>query len=370
MTPHLHTINIAIAGCGAGIADSHLRAIAKLDPAQARIVAMCDVSAARGEPRAQQASVPFFADHRTMIEATRPDIVAICTPHPYHPQIAVDAFAGGAHVLTEKPMAIQVSEADAMIAAADAANKLLAVNFQQRFRPVVEKARAFITAGELGDLMRVQVSESWYRTNRYYADAPWRGTWKNEGGAILLNQAPHTLDLLCHLAGMPTKVWGWIKTRLHAIEAEDTAQAMLEFGNGAPGYFTSSTAEAIPAPRQRIVIVGERGAVEMADAHLTLTRFNQDVRTFAATSPSPWNAPEMMQEHIDLADDGGGHLAVYRDLVDAIATGRQPRVNGREARMSLELANAIIHSAHTGQATTLPLDRATYARTLEQLQGN
>ncbi len=208
-----------------------------------------------------------------MIEETKPDIVAICTPHPFHAQIAIDAFAQGAHVLSEKPMAVQVADADRMVAAADAANKLLAINFQMRFRPIVERARKFMAEGELGDLMRVQVSESWYRTAKYFADAPWRGTWKGEGGAILMNQSPHTMDLLCHLAGQPTKVWGWFKTRLHAIECEDTAQAMLEFGNGAPGYFTASTAEAMPSPRQRILVVGEHGALEMGDARLTLTRF-------------------------------------------------------------------------------------------------
>ncbi len=361
-----HAFRYAIVGAGAGIVESHLRALAQL-PA-ARIVGMADLSPERGGPRAAVAGCPFFTDHRAMIEATQPDIVVICTPHPSHPHIALDAFDRGAHVLSEKPMAIQVADADRMIAAAEASGKLLAVNFQQRFRPVIERAARFIAEGELGELMRVQVSESWYRTAAYYRQAPWRGTWRGEGGAVLMNQAIHTLDLLCHLAGPPARVWGWTKTRIHAIACEDTAQAMLEFRNGAPGYFTASTAEVVAPPRQRIGIVGERGMLEIGDAQLTLTTFKRGVREFALDSPNPYAAPEITCDVLDLPGDGGGHLAVYRDLEAAIVEGRQPRVSGREALMSLELANAIIYASQTGQPTTLPLDRNAYATLLEQLQ--
>lgn len=359
-------LRYVIVGAGASIADLHLRALAQLP--SARIVGMADLSPERGQPRATAAGCPFFTDHRVMIEATRPDVVVICTPHPSHPQIALDAFAFGAHVLTEKPMAIQVADADRMIAAAESAGRLLAVSFQQRFRPVIERAARFIAEGELGELMRVQVSESWYRTAAYYRQASWRGTWRGEGGAVLLNQAIHTLDLLCHLAGLPAKVWGWTKTRLHTIECEDTAQAMLEFDNGAPGYFTSSTAEASGPPRQRILVAGTRGIVEIGDARLTLTRFAQEIHEFATWESNPFATPEARQEVIELPGDGGGHLAVYRDLEAAIAEGRPPRVDGRQARMSLELANAIIYSANISQPVTLPLDAEAYAALLSKLQ--
>jgi len=360
------SLRYAIVGAGAGIVEMHLRALAQL-PA-ARIVGMSDVAPERGRPRATAAGCPFFTDHCSMIEATRPDVVVICAPHPFHPQIATDAFARGAHVLTEKPMAIQVGDAEGMIAAADAAGRLLAVSFQQRFRPVIERAARFISEGELGALARVQVTESWYRTVAYYRQAPWRGTWRGEGGAVLMNQASHTLDLLCHLAGQPVKVWGWTTTRLHTIECEDTAQAMLEFANGAPGYFSASTAEAVGGARQRILLVGERGMLEIADARLTLTHFKRDAREFAMNTPEPYASPEACTTELELPGDGGGHLAVYRDLEAAIADGRQPRVNGRQALMSLELANAITYAAHVGQPATLPLDRRAYAALLGRLQ--
>lgn len=118
----------AIIGCGASIAHSHLRALAQMP--NARIAGMCDVSEARGKPRADDAGVPFFTDHCAMLEATKPDVAVICTPHPFHAALAVDAFERGVHVLTEKPMAVHAAEADRMIEAADRAGRLLAINFQ------------------------------------------------------------------------------------------------------------------------------------------------------------------------------------------------------------------------------------------------
>ncbi len=226
-----HSLRYALVGAGAGIAEAHLRALTKLP--SARVVGMADLNPERGRPRADAAGCPFFTDHAAMIEATRPDVVVICTPHPSHPRIALDAFARGAYVLTEKPIAIQVADADRMLAAADAAGRVLAVNFQQRFRPVIERAARFIAEGELGELMRVQVSESWYRTAAYYRQAPWRG----EGGAILMNQ------------------------------------------------------------------------------------FARDVRKFAACEPSPYATLHTVRDALELPGDGGGHLAVYRDLEAAIAEG-------------------------------------------------
>ena len=237
-----------------------------------------------------------------------------------------------------------------------------------RFRPAVQRARQFIDDGELGELVRVQVTECWFRTEAYFKTSPWRGTWRTEGGAILMNQSTHTMDLLYYFAGKPAKVWGWTRTRMHQIECEDTAQAMLEMHNGAPGYFSSSTAEMLGGAKQRITIIGERGALEMADSSLTLTRFKPDIRTFAETSEGVWAAPEYTLEQLKFEGDGGGHLAVYQDLAAAICEGRRPLVDGREALVSLELANAITYSSHTGEPVSLPLDRAAYAALLVKLQ--
>jgi UDP-N-acetyl-2-amino-2-deoxyglucuronate dehydrogenase len=360
------SLRYAIIGGAAGIAPTHIRALQQLPGAQ--IAGLSDINADGGAARAAELDCPFFVDHREMLAEIKPDVVVICAPHPFHPPLALDAFAAGAHVLVEKPIAVSVGEADTMIDAADRAGRLLVVSFQQRFRPAVEHIRGLIDAGELGTLLRVLCIEPWYRPAAYYSSASWRGTWQGEGGGVLMNQAPHTLDLLCAFVGLPHKVWGWTRTIVHAIEVEDTAQAMLEYSNGAPGYLNINTVE--HGLKQRIDIIGDRAALEWVGNQLTIHRFKEPLNDFRATTTSMFAAPETVSEAITLPPgDGGGHLAVYRDLQDAIATGRTPRTDGRSALMALELANAITLSSYTDRAVTLPVDRAAYGALLTELRG-
>ncbi|MEZ4675271.1 MAG: Gfo/Idh/MocA family oxidoreductase [Caldilineaceae bacterium] len=233
INPAARPLRHAIIGLGAGIVSAHLPAIQELD--NVVVVGGADVNAATGQARADELDCPFYTDHRQLLAEVQPDITIILTPHPFHAAIAIDALNAGSHVLVEKPMAVQVAEADAMIAAAKQNNRLIAVNFQQRFRPEVEAARQLIENGQLGEIQRVTQVEPWLRTVAYYKSAGWRGTWKGEGGGVLMNQAPHSLDLLCHLAGMPKRVVAWNRTLRHSIEVEDTSMAMLEWENGALG---------------------------------------------------------------------------------------------------------------------------------------
>jgi predicted dehydrogenase len=245
---------------------------------------------------------------------------------------------------------------------------VLAVNFQHRTRPAVEYVKRMITNGELGDLVRVLVLEPWLRTAAYYRSATWRGKWDSEGGGVLMNQSPHTLDLLCHLVGLPSRVWGWIRTRYQDMQCEDTAQAMLEYPNGAPGYFTASTAEA--GGQRRIEIIGERAAVQMVGDMLTIQRFSPPLREFIDTNPEFFSSPETSVEVLELpaGEDCGNHYAIYRDLEAAIAEGRPPYCTGREGLLSLELANAITLSSFNGQPVTLPVNRSAYSALLNDLK--
>jgi predicted dehydrogenase len=362
--PQGPTLRYVLIGCAAGIAPTHLRALAQLPTAQ--VVGMSDIDAERGAARAAESGCPFFVDHRDMLAELHPDVAVIVTPHPFHAPLALDCFAAGTHVLVEKPLAVEVAEADRMIAAADAAGLLLAVNFQQRFRPVVERARALIDEGAIGPVVRVLCIEPWLRTAAYYRSGAWRGTWVGEGGGILMNQAPHTLDLLCHLVGLPARVWGWTRTLFHAIECEDSAQAMLEYPNGAPGYLAMSTVEA--GGRSRIEIIGDRGGFELTSGQLRILRFDPPTREHMATDPGMFSAPRVETEVVEIPGDGGGHVAVHRDLYTAIVEGRRPRIDAREALMSLELANTIIFSSFADRPVTLPLDRAAYSALLADLR--
>jgi predicted dehydrogenase len=360
------TLTYALIGCAGGIAKTHIDALARLP--DARLIAMSDLHAEAGATRAADVGARFFTDHRDLLRAIKPDVAVITTPHPFHPSIARDCFAAGAHVLTEKPIAISIADADTMIADAAAAGKVLAVNFQQRFRPIIEHARDFIASGALGELLRVLVVEPWYRPAAYFKSATWRGTWRGEGGGILMNQAPHTLDLMCHLAGSPSRVVGWTRTFKHAIEVEDSAQAMLEFPNGAMGVFQANTVDAGGA--QRLEITGDRAALALTGDTLTITRFTPAHSEHRAAAIEMFSAPAQSSEQVTLPSGpfGDGHLALYKDLSDAVREGRPPRVDGREGARSLELANAIVLSSHLNTPVDLPLDRAAYARLLESRQ--
>src|SRR5260370_41564466 len=147
-----------------------------------------------------------------MLAATHPEAASILAPHPFHASLAVDCLQAGAHVLVEKPIAVEVAEADRMIDAATRAGRLLAVNLQHRTRAEIRAAKKLIQDGALGELQRVQMTAIWTRTASSYQRAGWRGTWRGEGGGVLMNQSPHTLDLVCHLARQPARVVAWNRT--------------------------------------------------------------------------------------------------------------------------------------------------------------
>jgi UDP-N-acetyl-2-amino-2-deoxyglucuronate dehydrogenase len=348
---------------GAGVvAPLHLEAIAALDDVELVGISALDREAA--EALAQGAGCAAFPDHRDLL-ALQPDVVVICTPHPSHPALTAEALEAGAHVLVEKPLAPQVREADAMIESAERAGRLLGVCFQQRFRPVIAAARELIVSGRLGALVRASIVDPLYRPNSYYATADWRGTWTGEGGGVLMNQAPHTLDLLCHLAGPPSTVWGVSRRRSQPMEAEDTATALLEYPGGATGTLAVSTTE--PGV-QRIELVGDRGRIEIVGETIAFQRFEPPLSEHLVTATGMFDQPELVSESVELPPGRGDHGDVHQDFAAAIRSGAALRVPARDALWSLELANAIVLSTHTGRAVPLPVDRDAYAALLGDLR--
>lgn len=353
----------AIVGVGAGIFGGHRPAL-KLPTVE--VVGVADVNKALAEDRAEELGCPAFDDYRALLAETRPDVVVIMTPHPFHAEIAIAAFEAGCHVLTEKPMAVHVGDADAMIAAADRAQRLLAVNFQFRHRPEIVAARRLLDAGRLGKLQRADVLAVWTRADRYYSGSPWRGSWKGEGGGVLMNQAPHNLDTLCHLMGMPSRVVGWTRNQHHTIEAEDTAHAIVEWPDGALGTIHISTGETDVG--DRIELLGTAGHLSIGMGRINLGSIEPDIRQQMHESENLYMTPTSQPVPVDLPDSRADHVAVYRDFHSAILHGTPPRSDGRQGRMSLELANAITYSSRRGVQVELPLDRAAYAELLAELR--
>ncbi len=356
-------LSYAIVGVGASILSAHKLGLGE---PTVEVVGVTDVNSEVGRTRAEEMCTSFYPNHQEMLNVTRPDVTVILTPHPYHAEIAIDALNAGSHVLVEKPMAVEASEADAMIDAADKNDRLLAVNFQQRYRSEIRTAHQLIKSGRLGELVRLEMVEPWMRPAAYYRSAGWRGTWSGEGGGVLLNQAPHGLDLVCHLTGFPTRIVAWTKTWRHAIETEDTVLSMIEYENGAVGTIYFSTGEAGP---RRMEIVGTKGTLQLKqDGSLIFTEFETDLVEHIATHPGMYDAPKMETVEVDMMEGRGDHAEVYENLYAAITTGAPLMSDGREGRMSLELANAMIYSGYVGEAIDLPLDRDKYSELLERLQ--
>jgi predicted dehydrogenase len=358
-------LRAVVIGVGAGVFSMHRPALLAQAP-ELELVAVSDVNTQVGRERAAEIGCPFFADHRTLLAEARPDLAVILAPHPFHAPIALDCFAAGCHVLVEKPIAVQVADADAMIEAAQQAGRLLAVNFQHRHRPDIRAARRLIDAGRLGQLQRVELVAIWTRTASYYELAAWRGTWAGEGGGILMNQAPHHLDLLCHLVGAPSRVVAWTRTLLHHIETEDTVVGLVEWPSGALGTLHLSTAEA--GEPERIQIAGTRGILTIGQGDPALSEADTDLTTFIAESPNPFGKPTMRRVPVELEPGGGDHAAIYRNVLAAIHGAEPLLVDGVAARQSLELANALMYSGRTGEPVDFPLDRGAYANMLEDVR--
>ena len=355
----------AIIGAGAGICATHVEALSQTG---GRLVAVAGRTEAVGRVRAATWQCAYFNDYRQMLADVRPDVAVILTPHPTHAAIGIDCLQAGCHVLVEKPLAIEMAEADALLAAADRAGRLVAVCFQQRARPEVRAARALLQSGALGRLQRVELVAPWTRTRAYYRSAPWRGRWREEGGGVLLNQAAHDLDLLCYLLGLPRRVQAWTRTRWHAIEVEDTAYGLLEWEDGLLGCFQASTVEGWPALR-RFDLVGTRGYLRILDGRLALEQSALDLREVLEASPQIAATPPTQPQTVAWEPSGrGDHRAVYANLIAAL-DGTEPLLaEAYSAAQSLELANAMTLSSQQRGPVDLPLDRGQYHQLLAQLQ--
>jgi UDP-N-acetyl-2-amino-2-deoxyglucuronate dehydrogenase len=350
------SLRYLVIGSAGAVAEKHTRALSRLP---CEIAALCDVDELRGRERARALGCSFGRDYRALLGDTRPDVAVICTPPPSHAAIVRDCLLRGVHVLVEKPMAIEVREADELVAVSDRSGVVLAVNFGERFSPSVEHARGVIARGELGRVLRVLSVQGWRRDPEYYRGSDWRGTWRGEGGGVLMNQAPHTLDLICHLLGVPSKVWGVTRTLTQAIECEDTAQALLEYPTGALGYVSVSTAHR--ATERRLEIAGDRAVLVWDGDSLTVRAVEPSV---ADASPPP--SPEPCHASVHALE---AHESVHIDLRRAILEGTRPRCDARDGLMSLELANAIILSSATERPVGLPVDRDAYSELLRQRRG-
>jgi predicted dehydrogenase len=300
-------VRFGIIGVG-GMGTAHAHNMSRIP--EAELTAVCDVAPGALKAATEAFEVPGFAKHTELLDSGLVDAVLVATPHYFHPPIAIDAMRRNIHVISEKPMAVAVSNADAMIKTAEETGVVFAVMFQQRMLPV-------------------------------YHIFTWLG-----GGA--------------------SRVTARVATRQHRIEVEDEAAAMLEYPNGAIGYLLETVNEAPTG--SRIELCGEYGKLVLDREGIHFWKIKPGVCTFSDASTAMWAGPEVVETEVPLEERETGHAAIVRNVARAILYGEALISPGAEALPSLELADAILLSGHRGKPVDMPLDRAEYDAFLAEMR--
>ncbi|HWA08178.1 MAG TPA: Gfo/Idh/MocA family oxidoreductase [Opitutaceae bacterium] len=298
------------------------------------------------------------------------DAVLIATPHYDHTTLGIKALQAGLHVMVEKPVSVHKADAQRLIAAYTNKRQVFAAMFNQRTDDYYLKIRQLVRDGGLGEIRRVNwIITNWFRTEHYYASGSWRATWKGEGGGVLLNQCPHNLDLFQWMIGMPKRVRATCGFgKYHDIEVEDDVTAYFEFPNGATGVFITSTGEA--PGTNRLEIAGERGRLVYEDDKISFIRNERPMTEFSRTVPEAFGRPKTENVEITARGHGGQHNEILANFTDAILDGAPLISPAVEGIHSVELANAMLMSAWTGETIELPLDAERYERLLQEKIAN
>lgn len=348
-------VRIGVIGVG-GMGQGHCSYLENV--AEAELTAVCDIEPSTAREIGAKHRVPYFLKHTDLLKSGLCDAVTIATPHPMHGPIAIDAMRAGFDVLCEKPLSEKVSMAEKVIATAKATGVKFAIMFQRRTEPSFIAAIAIAKSGKLGPIRRTCMIAPEYRSQAYYDSGGWRATWKGEGGGIMMNQAPHMTDLFLLLGGMPSQVYGRVETRLHNIEVEDLAEALLTYPDGGTGYYYTSTNES--GPGEMIEIFGDAGKLVIRNRELKYYRYEPAHDEFTRTNTEMWGFPKVIEEPVEIIEKEAGHTVILRNFARHILYDEPLIAPGEDGLRSLELANAIWLSAHQGKPVSLPINRRAY----------
>jgi len=345
---------------------AHLHAAALGTVPESEFVAVCGRPTPRLGAFAEKFGVRAFTDVGEMIREAGVQAVIICTPHPAHAAPAIAAARAGVHVLIEKPMASTLADCDAMIAAADAGGATLGIVSQRRFYPACQRIRGALDAGRIGSPVLGFATLLGWRGEEYHRSDPWRGSWAGEGGGVLVNQAPHQLDLLLWYMGEVEEVFGyWANLNHPTIEVEDTAVAVVRFKGGGLGSIMVSNSQN-PGISGRVSVHGSNGAsvgvqtdggsmfiagtTKIADAafndiwtvpgeeHMPAKWRQEDDALFSSVNP---------MEHF--------HRLQIEDFLQSVIAGRPPAVTAADGRRVVELFTAIYRATRDGRPVRLPV---------------
>ncbi len=341
----------ALIGCGR-ISVNHITA------AQANgldIVAVSDVLPEKMDEKKQKFnlgdSTKTYTDYREMLAKEQPELVAICTESGKHAAIALDCIDAGCHVIIEKPIALSLADADEIIRRAKEKGVKACANHQNRFNKAIQKIRDALEKKRFGKMFYGTAHIRWCRDKNYYTQAPWRGTWEQDGGA-LMNQCIHNIDLLRWMMGDEIDEVVGMTDRLNHpyIDCEDLGIALVKFANGSYGIIEGTTDVYPQNLEETIYLFGEKGTVKAGGQSVNLL----EEWRFADALDDP---EEILRECSEAPPNiyGFGHTALYADMIEAIQNNREPYVNGEAGRRALELVLAIYKSAAEGRPVKLPL---------------
>jgi UDP-N-acetyl-2-amino-2-deoxyglucuronate dehydrogenase len=338
-------LGFGIVGCGA-VFDFHAKSIAAID--NIYLAGVADVNKEKREEFAERYGTRSFDSYEQMLESKDVDVVSICTPSGLHAPLAIQAAKAGKHIIVEKPMALTVKEADDMIEACEQNNVKLTVISQLRFSEATTRLKAAINEGLLGKLLVGTLSMKYFRSQEYYDQSTWRGTWKMDGGGALINQGIHGVDLFQYMLGDVKSVFAHARTMVRNIETEDTAVAILEFENGALGTIEGTTSVYPGFPRM-LEINGSKGTIALEeDSIIKWVIEGQDVPEDLVLGA---RTNDSSSDPTAFAIDG--HRRQIEDMANAIWEDRKPLIDQYEGKKPVEIITAIYESSRTGKPVIL-----------------
>ncbi|WML38560.1 Gfo/Idh/MocA family oxidoreductase [Neobacillus sp. OS1-2] len=343
------------------------------------IGAICDNDPAKKQVAEEKyPGVPFYDNYIDMLESGDVDAVVTTVPHYLHPEMGIEALKRNLHALVEKPAGVYTKQVKELNDFAATKPKLkFAIFFNQRTNPLYKKVKELIDNGEIGNIRSTNwIITTWWRPQGYYNQSEWRATWGGEGGGVLVNQAPHQIDLLQWICGMPKKVYAKLNFGYQRdIVVEDDVTAVFDYGNGATGVFVTKTHDVVGT--DRLEIHGDKGKIVVDDSKkITIKRLNKPENEMSATMSMQDVMSIFMgggqgdiftEEVIEFESVWGGqHIAVLEDFASAIVNGTPLLAPGSDGINGVRLANAMHLSSWLGKEIDVPFDEDLFLEELNK----
>lgn len=334
-------VKVALIGCGR-VAEVHAKALSELP--HTKLAAVVDIKPERAQRFGKVYNCGnVLTDYKEALRDPQIDAVEICTPHYLHAPIAIDAARAGKHILTEKPMAISVADADAMIAEAKKAGVELGVIFQNRYNDASVAIKQAIEEGKLGKLLGTRMFLTWNRSDEYYKGSDWKGTWDKEGGGVLIDQAIHTMDLMQWFMGDIKEIEAKYYTRAHDyIQVDDVAEGTLKFANGAVGFIYANCAYPYDAPIF-LEVYGDKG----------LAQLHGDVATIRVGNETT-TVVQQADEVVGKRYWGFSHERQISYFYEDVLAGRTPQIHGLAGKTAMAMVLAMYHSSRSNEKVDFP----------------